>query len=334
MAIDLIFLVIFQPDRFTKVWLALQTLIFILQWISLVWYSQRLFDLNRPKTLIEKSILTIACGIQFANFPLQWIALLSNAPWMLLVSDIRTGLVYFLLFGFWVVFISEHLLERPNRNKMSNYKIEMCLIIICTCSMFIYDCVERGIQIAFPFWSIHDSIHGQRLATAMPIVGAVTGSLYSIYLLYLVLKVSINLVRRQNQFIGRLNREGLVFRFQLVISLTVISAVFSLVVFNFSQFSDEPSKVYGYNFQVNSAMHTGLYVLWNLYVLSLLILYAPSHKRHVDSSSHSEATQLIQSSSIASIESRTDSILLPSTLNHTSTADALAPLTQNKFATD
>ena len=39
----------------------------------------------------------------------------------------------------------------------------MCLIIICTCSMFIYDCVERGIQIAFPFWSIHDSIHGQRL---------------------------------------------------------------------------------------------------------------------------------------------------------------------------
>ena len=49
----------------------------------------------------------------------------------------------------------------------------------------------------------------------MPIVGAVTGALYSIYLLYLVLKVSINLVRRQNQFIGRLNREGLVFRFQV-----------------------------------------------------------------------------------------------------------------------
>ena len=73
--IDLKFLVIFQPARFTKVWLALQTLIFILQWISVGWYSQRLFDLNRPKTLIEKSILTIACGIQFANFPLQWIAL-------------------------------------------------------------------------------------------------------------------------------------------------------------------------------------------------------------------------------------------------------------------
>ena len=46
------------------------------------------------------------------------IFLVSDAPWMLLVSDIRTGLVYFLLFGFWVVFISEHLLERPNRNKM------------------------------------------------------------------------------------------------------------------------------------------------------------------------------------------------------------------------
>ena len=49
----------------------------------------------------------------------------------------------------------------------------------------------------------------------MPIVGAVTGALYSVYLLFLVLKVSINLVRRQNQFVGRLNREGLVFRFQV-----------------------------------------------------------------------------------------------------------------------
>ena len=49
--------------------------------------------------------------------------LVSDAPWMLLVSDIRTGLVYFLLFGFWVVFISEHLLERPNRNKMVIHKL-------------------------------------------------------------------------------------------------------------------------------------------------------------------------------------------------------------------
>lgn len=212
-----------------------------------------------------------------------------------------------------------------------NYKLEMFLIVICSCAMFIYDCIERGIQIAHPFWSIHDSPTGQRVSKAMPIVGAITGALYATYLLFLVAKVSLNLIRRQNQFVGRLNREGLVFRFQLVLGLTIFSALFSLIAFNYSQFSDEPSKVYGYHFQVNAAMNTGLYVLWNLYVLSLLILYSPSHKLSL-STSNSESAQLIQSSSVASIESRHDAIL--PTLSQTSTADALAPLTQNKFATD
>ena len=58
----------------------------------------------------------VSIYIYFTKFKFE--CLVSNAPWMLLVSDIRTGLVYFLLFGFWVVFISEHLLERQNRNKM------------------------------------------------------------------------------------------------------------------------------------------------------------------------------------------------------------------------
>ena len=64
----------------------------------------------------------------------------------------------------------------------------------------------------------------------MPIVGAVTGALYSIYLLFLVLKVSINLLRRQNQFVGRLNREGLVFRFQVRFFKCIVQMAFILCV--------------------------------------------------------------------------------------------------------
>ena len=163
--ISKIFSVIYQPRQFTKVWLSLQTSTFILQWLSIFWFSQRLFGLNRTKTLIEKSILTLAYGMQLANFPIQLFALgifctqfsnihnfskmqkknflgnflknfrktfflnfviifffniflATDAPWMLLASDIRTGLVNFLLFSFWLIFISEHLLHRANRNKI------------------------------------------------------------------------------------------------------------------------------------------------------------------------------------------------------------------------
>ena len=37
---------------------------------------------------------------------------------MLLASDVRTGFVYLMLFSFWVIFISEHLLDRADRNQL------------------------------------------------------------------------------------------------------------------------------------------------------------------------------------------------------------------------
>lgn len=69
------FVVIYQPPDFTKVWLGLQTAVFITQWFSLLWFSNRLWQLNRPKTLIEKSIFSLGVGIQIANLPMQWLAL-------------------------------------------------------------------------------------------------------------------------------------------------------------------------------------------------------------------------------------------------------------------
>merc|ERR1712130_311477 len=74
--------VIYQPPEFTKVWLGLQTAVFLAQWFSLSWFFNRLKQLNRPKTLIEKSILALGVGMQVANCPVHWIALVFDAPWM------------------------------------------------------------------------------------------------------------------------------------------------------------------------------------------------------------------------------------------------------------
>ena len=52
--------------------------------------------------------------------------------------------------------------------------------------MFIYDCIERGIQIAYPFWSIHDSVNGQRLVAIHHIVYNRAPKLSKNYLLFFI----------------------------------------------------------------------------------------------------------------------------------------------------
>ena len=69
-----LFLVLYQPAKFTQIWLGLQTSIFMLQMATIVWFLQRLFALSREKTLIEKALVVVAIGMECANFPIQWIA--------------------------------------------------------------------------------------------------------------------------------------------------------------------------------------------------------------------------------------------------------------------
>ena len=84
-----------------------------------------------------------------------------------------------------------------------------------------------------------------------------------------------------------------------------------------------------FGFKVQSAIYTGLYVLWNAYVLSVMLLYAPSHKIYF--SAGSETIPL--NSEVSSISaSRSDSI--QNITHQRSTADQLAPLTQERHHND
>jgi len=207
--------VIYQSPEFTKLWLSLQTCVFVSQWFFLVWFANRLAQLRRPKTLIEKSILALGISIQIGNLPVQWLALFMEAPWMLLLSDIRQGFAYMTLFAFWLVFMSEHLLDKPHRDNLKNYALQLCFVLICGLAMFILDCVERGWQLNDPFWSVWDTVHGRNAAHVMPIVGGIFGALYLINLAFVIFKVSYNLFKRQQHFVGKLHAEGLIIRFQV-----------------------------------------------------------------------------------------------------------------------
>ena len=42
--------------------------------------------------------------------PLEWIAIWVDAPAMTLVSDLRQGALYAMMFSFWIIFVGEHLM--------------------------------------------------------------------------------------------------------------------------------------------------------------------------------------------------------------------------------
>jgi len=255
-----------------------------------------------------------------------------EAPWMLLLSDIRQGFAYISLFAFWLVFMSEHLLDKPHRDNLKNYALQLSFVLICGLAMFILDYVERGLQLKDPFWSVWDTLHGRNAALAMPIVGGIFGGLYLINLGFIIFKVSYNLFKRQQHFTEKLHAEGLIFRFQIIIGFTLFCAVASLIAFYYNEATDEPVVVNNHHVQVQSAIYTGLYVLWNLYVLSVMLLYAPSHK--MSNADLSEMTPL--NSEVSSVSgSRVDS--LQSIAHQTSTRDdmhLLATLTADKTTSD
>ncbi|KAJ7383344.1 hypothetical protein OS493_028422 [Desmophyllum pertusum] len=226
--------------------------------IILIWFAKRVKGLRRDPVLLEKALFALGVVTAFMNFPLEWFTLWINMPFMLLFTDIRQGLFYGMLMCFWIIFTGEHLVDQPDRNKLKSYWCQMGAIGFGCVSLLVFDMCERGYQLHNPFytiWATKSVLEHPGKRDAIPTMS------------------------RARQ----LKYQGLIYRFEFLMVVTVLCAGLTVVFFIISNVNEAQWKFGDHDHEedstveVSSALFTGIYGMWNIYVFSVVFLYAPSH---------------------------------------------------------
>lgn len=227
---------------------------------------------------------------------------------MLLLGDIRQGIFYAMLLSFWLVFAGEHMLvslltttlqfvfnlnvffsikiqESGEKNSLKIYWKHLMAVLIGCISLFIFDMCERGVQLRNPFYSIWVSKIGTNLALTFIILAGVSAGIYFLFLCFMIWKVFCDISIKRSSLpsmstVRRLHYEGVIYRFKFLMLATLLCAALTVIGFILGQVAEGKWKWDDdVEIEFTSAFFTGVYGMWNIYIFSLMVLYAPSHKK-------------------------------------------------------
>ncbi|GMR37713.1 hypothetical protein PMAYCL1PPCAC_07908 [Pristionchus mayeri] len=281
---------IHQNGGFTLVWLWLKTLLCPVVVAALYWFHRRLSSLPRQRLLLEKAILALGAALVVLDAPLEWLSLFARLPCLLLLSDLRQGLFYLVLFSFWLIFAGEHLIDDPHLNDLTAYRKNLALVGVASLSLLVYDMAERGTQLADPFCSIWSTERGTTLAYVTIYVALACTLAYFAFLFYKIMVVWNTIRRKRAAHIyrtsenRRLKVEGVIYRFKFLMLFTLVCSALTIAAYFMRQFGE--ASLHGESTDESilthstSAFFTGTFGMWNIYVLLLIAMYAPSHKQY------------------------------------------------------
>ncbi|KAL7063574.1 hypothetical protein AAHC03_01751 [Spirometra sp. Aus1] len=285
---------IHQNGGFTKVWFALKTFLFPLALAALVFFWRRVTELQRAPSLMERTIFALGIVLSLFNFPIEWLSLRYNVSFWLILSDVRQGVFYATLACFWLVFTGEHLMDSPHGVStrspsgaylaISRYYWPKLLLVGGTCTaLSIFELAERGVQLHNPFYSMWSHPSVARLGYASVVIGGLCAAAYFLYLSVLVSRGLWQIFTKHRLLAGLTSEQrsyysSLIYRFAALLVYTVLCAALTVIFFIFSQANEDQWKWGAHSLEYTSAFITGVYGMWNAYVISILCLYAPSHK--------------------------------------------------------
>ncbi|VDM30406.1 unnamed protein product [Hydatigera taeniaeformis] len=298
---------IHQNGGFTMVWFALKTFLFPIALCTVVFFWRRVLELDRSPTLMERTIFALGLVLCIFDCPVEWLSLKFDVSFWLVLSDIRQGAFYATLACFWLVFTGEHLMDstyghrHPTRFGLSVYYWPKLLLVGGCCSaMSIFELAERGVQLHNPFYSIWSHPVAAKLGYSSVILGGLCAAAYFLYLAALICQALWQIFTKRRllpslQANQRVYYSGLIYRFTALLIYTVLCAALTVIFYIFSQANEERWKWGSHRIEYTSAFITGVYGMWNAYVVTILCLYAPSHKFR-SSNGHQMVEHLLVSS--------------------------------------
>jgi len=230
-------------------------------------------------------LIVLGCALTQLNIPIELLSLWFDLEFMSFICDLRQGLFHCALLSFWVIFTGEHLLDGIHRSRLSSYYKQLSVVLIAYIALFIFDLSERGIQWIDPFFTIWEV--DSRFALIFIITAVISSTGYFIFLCYHIWLAFSNISTKQSSLPSmsstrRLLYQGIIYRFKFLLLATLVCAAATVIAYIMGQVSEDQwhweDEAAIAPLQWTSAMFTTVYALWNCYVITLLILYAPSHK--------------------------------------------------------
>nr|CAB3267756.1 protein wntless homolog [Phallusia mammillata] len=270
------FVAVTQTGGFTYLWVCIKATLCVVMIFPCLWYWRKLSTSDQPATLTEKAIFALGLGMLFLNGPFELVTIFTDASWMLMITDLRQGLFYALLCTFWVIYINEHFKNKAKKNKLSVYKWQLAVIIL-TCFAFTgLKLAERGSQLSHPASILWQSPKG---ALTIFVCQCIAGVLFFLHLCFLVIRGLY--LQRFRQFTSSVRAttdfKSFVNRYLMLTLLSIGTSGMTVAYFIFG-LQLEGWLVPEITLPTSSVFYIGVYGLWNLYALLVLLLYAPSNK--------------------------------------------------------
>lgn len=135
--------------------------------------------------------------------------------------------------------------------------------------------------------ALSDSLSPSHFQLTFITVAGISACVYFLFLCYMIWRVFCNISLKRSSLPAmsqarRLHYEGIIYRFKFLMAATLLCAGLTVVGFIMGQVTGGQMNLddeHDLGIELSSALLTGVYGMWNIYIFSLLILYAPSHKK-------------------------------------------------------
>uniref|UniRef100_A0A915JHZ9 Wntless-like transmembrane domain-containing protein n=1 Tax=Romanomermis culicivorax TaxID=13658 RepID=A0A915JHZ9_ROMCU len=140
-----------------------------------------------------------------------------------------------------------------------------------------------------PFYSIWSTSLGTNLAYIFIYLSLISAVVYFIFLAYWIARVILTIKRRRPSLAAmkegrRVKFEGIIYRFKFVMIFTAVCACLTIIAFGMTRFGEGQLRWGDYDdsplMNYSGSFLTGVYGMWNIYTILILVLYAPSHKQY------------------------------------------------------